>query len=106
MRKIYAALSLISGLLVLEFILSFLGLSPFNEGGGLFMYSDIWHFVLIASLLVFGFSTAKLIFKKAQPNVSKAKSIMRVVLMMLGIGLILGALPAGFMLEISAGGCC
>lgn len=103
MKIIYTIVSFISGFLALDIILSFLGLSPLNEGSGFFLSTDVWHFVLITSVVIFGVSTAKLLNKK-QPNPNSPRP--KLFLLGLGICLILGALPAGFMTEISVNGCC
>lgn len=103
MKIIYSGISFISGLIVLDIILSFLGLSPLNEGGGLFLFSDKWHYASIISIATFGISTSKLISKKQSDT---TRPIRKPELLVLGICLILGAVPAGFMTELSVNGCC
>jgi len=103
MKIAYKIIATLSGLLALDTVLGFVGYSPFGGTGILIDHTHHWPQFFTASVVLCGLCIALSAKDKTASFTSKVGYRL---LLTLGIMLILGAIPAGIMLELGVNGCC
>ena len=98
-KFIYLAISISSLLIAYQ---SFTG--AFVPGN--FFFGPRWYQALIASIIIFGYSTSMLFKMKWSDSSAHSSSLKYSLIVAAGFALMLSAIPAGFMFELTAFGCC
>ncbi len=98
-KFLYLAISILSLLIAYQ---SFTG--AFVPGN--FFFGPRWYQALIASIIIFGYSTSMLFKKKRSDSSSPSNNRKHSLIVAAGFALMLGAIPAGFMFGLVVGGCC
>ena len=98
-KFIYLAISISSLLIAYQ---SFTG--AFVPGN--FFFGPRWYQALIASIIIFGYSTSMLFKRKRSDSSAPSNSLKYSLIVAAGFALLIGAIPAGFMFELTAFGCC
>ena len=95
-KLLYLAISILSLLIAYQ---SFIGA---NVPGDLF-FGPRWYQALIASIIIFGYSTSMLFKMKRSDSSAPSNSLKYSLIVAAGFALLLGAIPAGFMFSLAGG---
>ena len=98
-KLLYLAISISSLLIAYQ---SFTG--AFVPGN--FFFGPRWYQALIASIIIFGYSTSMLFKMKRSDSSAPSNSLKYSLIVAAGFALLIGAIPAGFMFALAVGGCC
>ena len=98
-KLLYLAISISSLLIAFQ---SFTGANV----PGNFFFGPRWYQALIASIIIFGYSTSMLFKRKRSDSSAPSNSLKYSLIVAAGFALLIGAIPAGFMFELTAFGCC
>ena len=98
-KLLYLAISISSLLIAFQ---SFTGANV----PGNFFFGPRWYQALIASIIIFGYSTSMLFKMKWSDSSAPSSNQKYSLIVAAGFALMLGAIPAGFMFGLAVGGCC